>query len=189
VQLVIGRIGRAHGVRGEVAVDVRTDDPDRRFAPGAVVETDPPEAGPLTVVRARPHAGRLLVSFAELTDRDTAEAKRGTLLVADSTTSTDSNDPDQYWDHDLVGLAVVDTAGTRIGELIEVVHLPSQDLLVVRRDAEGNDGGVDAGEVLIPFVAAIVPQVDMAGGRIVVDPPPGLLDTGPSASDEPADAD
>jgi 16S rRNA processing protein RimM len=169
VQLVVGRIGKPHGIHGEVSVEVRTDDVESRFAPGATLETDPPERGPLTVVRARPHSGRLLVAFAELTERVAAEAVRGTLLVADSATSIQSEDPEEYWDHDLVGLSAVTVDGARAGEVVEVLHLPGQDVLVVRP----ND--TDA-ELLVPFVAAIVPEVDVAGGRVVIDPPEGLFD-------------
>ncbi|MDQ1701914.1 MAG: rRNA processing protein RimM [Frankiaceae bacterium] len=172
MQLVVGRIGRPHGVRGEVTVEVRTDDVDRRFAAGATLETDPTERGPLTVVRARPHSGRLLVAFEEMTNREGAEAMRGTLLVADSTTSPASEDPDEFWDHDLVGLAAVTTAGTALGHVVEVMHLPGQDVLVI--GAVGADGA-DGAEVMVPFVAAIVPEVDLANGRVVIDPPDGLL--------------
>jgi 16S rRNA processing protein RimM len=168
VQLVVGRIGRAHGVRGEVAVEVRTDDPDRRFAEGSRLETDPAERGPLTVERARWHSGRMLVAFAGVSDRGAAEALRGTLLVVDSATCEDVADPDEFWDHDLVDLLVTDPDGTDLGRVSEVVHLPAQDVLVVERS-----GG---GEVLVPFVAAIVPVVDVAGGRVVVDAPEGLFD-------------
>ena len=171
MQLVVGRIGRPHGVHGEVSVEVRTDDVERRFAAGATLDTDPPERGPLTIVRSRPHAGRLLVQFAEVSDRAGAEAVRGTLLVADSATSTPSTDPDEYWDHELVGLTAVTVAGITAGEVIEVMHLPGQDVLVVQpADAEG------AAELLVPFVAAIVLEVDVARGRLVLDPPEGLLD-------------
>ena len=176
MQLVVGRIGRAHGVHGEVAVEVRTDDPDRRFAPGVTLATDPAEAGPLTVVRARPHSGRLLVSFAELTDRDSAESRRGVLLVADSSTSPATEDPDEFWDHELVGLAAETTAGAPLGDVIEVLHLPAQDVLVVQPD-----GGQTDAPLLVPFVAAIVPEVDVTGGRVVVDPPEGLFGDDTSA--------
>jgi 16S rRNA processing protein RimM len=169
VELVVGRIGRAHGVQGEVAVEVRTDDPDHRFAVGAVLDTDPPERGPLTIARCRPHSGRLLISFTEVVDRDAAESLRGTLLVADSASSAATDDPDEYWDHDLVGLAAVTTSGERLGDITAVLHLPGQDVLSVKRD------GAEP-ELLVPFVAAIVPEVDVRGGRVVVDPPPGLLD-------------
>jgi 16S rRNA processing protein RimM len=161
-------VSRAHGLSGEVAVHVHTDDADRRFAPGTALATDPAERGPLTVAAVRHHSGRLLVRFAEAADRTAAEALRGTLLVADSTTSAPIHDPDEFWDHQLEGLAVHTVTGERLGELTQVLHPPGGDLLAVRRD-----GG---GELLVPFVRAIVPTVDLAGGRIVVDPPEGLLD-------------
>ena len=168
MQLVVGRIARAHGVGGEVAVEVRTDSPDLRFAPGATVHTDPPERGPLTVRRTRWHSGRLLVSFDEVTDRTTAELLRGTLLVADSSTSPESADDDEFWDHQLVGLAAVLGTGEPLGTVEEVLHLPATDTLVVR--------GAAGEEILVPFVRAIVPEVDLERGRLVVDPPDGLLE-------------
>lgn len=168
MQLVVGRIGRAHGVRGDVAVDVRTDDPGHRFAAGSVLGTEPADRGPLTVAGARMHSGRLLVSFAGVSDRSGAAALRGLLLVADSATSPAPEDPEEYWDHQLVGLAAVTVAGEPLGPVEQVLHPPGGDLLVVRRQ--------DAGELLIPFVRAIVPEVDLGAGRLVVDPPPGLLD-------------
>ncbi|HET7531421.1 MAG TPA: ribosome maturation factor RimM [Mycobacteriales bacterium] len=167
MQLVVGRIARAHGVGGEVAVEVRTDAPELRFAAGQVVETDPPERGPLTVERARWHSGRLLIAFAEVADRTAAESLRNTLLVADSASSP-AIDDDEYWDHQLVGLAVVTVGGEPLGEVTDVLHPPGADLLAVRRP-----GGE---ELLVPFVRAIVPTVDVAGGRLVVDPPEGLLE-------------
>jgi 16S rRNA processing protein RimM len=168
VQLVVGRIARAHGIGGEVAVDVRTDTPEQRFAPGSTVETDPAERGPLTVRRTRWHAGRLLVIFDEVPDRTAAEALRGTLLVADSATSAAGEDPDEFWDHQLIGLTAVTVDGRTLGEVKDVLHPPGPDLLVVR--------GADDTEVLVPFVRAIVPDVDLAAGRLVVDPPEGLLE-------------
>lgn len=167
MQLVVGRIARAHGVGGEVSVEVRTDSPDTRFAPGMSLDTDPPERGPLEVTRARWHAGRLLVAFASVADRGAAEALRGTLLVADSSTSPAVGD-DEFWDHELVGLAAVTVDGTSLGTVEEVLHPPGADLLALRRP--------DGGEVLVPFVRAIVPTVDVPAGRLVVDPPEGLLD-------------
>ncbi len=166
MELVVGRIGRPHGVRGEVTVEVRTDDPDTRFAEGARLDTDPPERGPLTVVQAREHHGRLLVAFEGFRDREGAETLRNTLLVADSATSGPTDD-DEYWDHELVGLlAYVD--GAPLGAVSEVIHTPGGDLLSITR--EGTH------ELLVPFVAEVVPEVDIAGGRVVVDPPEGLLD-------------
>ncbi|TDC62605.1 ribosome maturation factor RimM [Actinomadura sp. GC306] len=164
--LVVGRIGRAHGIRGEVAIDVRTDEPDSRFAAGTTISTDPAPTGPLTIERARWHSGRLLVRFAGIGDRDAAEALRGTWLVVDPGDISPSTDPDDYHDQELIGLTVVTADGGDVGEVADILH-HGQDLLVVRGAA---------GERLVPFVAAIVPEVDVPGGRLVIDPPPGLLD-------------
>lgn len=166
MQLVVGRIGHAHGVKGEVSVEVRTDDPDRRYADGSVLATDPPERGPLTVESVRAHHGRLLVRFAGVEDRNAAEALRNTLLVVDSADAGDAGDG-EYWDHELLGLTAVTTGGTKLGPVTDVVHVPGSPLLAI--DVNGR-------EVLVPFVEAIVPEVDVAGGRLVVDPPEGLLD-------------
>jgi 16S rRNA processing protein RimM len=167
VQLVVGRIAKAHGISGEVSVEVRTDLPEQRFAPGARLDTEPADRGPLTVVRTRWHAGRLLVVFAEPADRSAAEALRNTLLVVDSSTSPLAGE-DEFWDHDLDGLDVVTVDGTSVGVVTEVLHPPGSDLLAVQRP--------DGTEVLVPFVRAIVPTVDLAERRIVVDPPEGLLE-------------
>ncbi len=166
MQLVVGRIGHAHGVKGEVSVEVRTDDPDRRYATGSVLATEPPERGPLTVLGARAHHGRLLVSFEGVADRNAAEALRGTFLVVDSAEAGEAEEG-EWWDHDLIGLVALTTDGTKLGTVTDVVHVPGPPLLAI--DVEGR-------EVLVPFVEALVPEVDVAGGRIVVDPPPGLLD-------------
>jgi 16S rRNA processing protein RimM len=122
----------------------------------------------LTVEAQRPHQGRLLVVFKEVAGRDTAEALRGVLLRVDSEAVAAPADPDEYLDHQLVGLAVVTPAGERLGTVARIDHAPAADLLVVERPS--------AGTALVPFVKAIVPEVDLAGGRVVVDPPPGLLD-------------
>ncbi|HWB68158.1 MAG TPA: ribosome maturation factor RimM [Mycobacteriales bacterium] len=167
MQLVIGRIAKPHGISGELAVEVRTDAPEQRFAAGSRVETDPSERGPLVVEATRWHAGRLLVRFTGVTDRTAADALRGTLLVADSATSP-PGDADDYWDHDLVGLTAVLADGTVVGDVTEVAHPPGSDLLVVKRP--------DGRQAMLPFVREIVPTVDVAGGRIVVAPPDGLLD-------------
>jgi 16S rRNA processing protein RimM len=165
VQLVAGRITRPHGVRGEVAVLIQTDDPDLRFVVGAVFDTDPPEAGPLTIEAVRSNQGRLLVRFAGCEDRTSAEAIAGVRLLVEP---APSDDPDAFYDHELVGLDAVDGDGEPIGTVAEVVHNPGHDLLVIARP-----GGLPA---LVPFVAAIVPSVDVAAGRLVIDAPPGLLD-------------
>jgi 16S rRNA processing protein RimM len=171
VDLVVGRIGRAHGIRGEVAVEVRTDDPDARLAVGSRLGTDPADRGPLTVTEARPRSGGLIVAFAGICDRAAAEALRGTLLLVDAATLPALDDPDEFYDHELVGLAVQLPDGTPVGAVHKVVHGPGGDLLVVRANEDPQ-----AGEHLVPFVRAIVPTVDVAGGRVVIDPPPGLLE-------------
>ncbi|PZG14540.1 ribosome maturation factor RimM [Micromonospora craterilacus] len=186
MQLIVGRIGKPHGIRGEVTVEVRTDEPEARFAPGMVLRTmsgattrgapNPPAGSgvpfevpdELTVESARWHQGRLLVVFEGVLDRDVAEALRNTLVVVDSADVTPPEDPEEFHDHQLVGLAVVTPAGERLGEVARIDHAPAADLLVLRRP-EGRTA-------LIPFVKAIVPEVDLAGGRVVVDPPGGLLD-------------
>jgi 16S rRNA processing protein RimM len=166
VQLVVGRIGRPHGIRGEVTVEVRTDDPQARFAPGTALATDPLDAGPLVVESMRWHKNILLLRFEGVGGRDAAEALRDTMLIIDSADIPPSDDPDEFHDHQLIGLSVVTADGQAVGEIVDVLH-HGQDLLVIRR------GG---GEVLVPFVKALVPEVDRAAGRVVVDAPPGLLD-------------
>jgi len=167
-ELVVGRVGRAHGVRGEVAVDVRTDDPERRFVVGATLLTDPAAAGPLTVAATRPHQERLLVRFEEVADRNAADGLRGVLLVVEVSEADRPADPEEFFDHQLVGLGVQDQAGNVVGEVAEVLHHPGHDVLVVRRDE-----GADA---LVPFVAELVPDVDLERGRVTVADRPGLLD-------------
>ncbi|MFC4560273.1 ribosome maturation factor RimM [Nocardiopsis mangrovi] len=169
MRLVVGRIGRAHGVRGDVAVDVRTDDPAERFAAGARLLTDPDAAGPLTIKSVRTHSGRLLVRFASVADRDAAEALRGVTLLVDSADIPPVDDPDEFHDHELIGLRAVTSDGTDIGVVDDILH-HAQDVLVIK-DTEG-------AEVLVPFVRELVPDVDTGAGRLVVAPPPGLLDLG-----------
>jgi 16S rRNA processing protein RimM len=172
---------RPHGIRGEVAVEVRTDDPGQRFAAGSVLGTDPPAAGPLTVVSTRWHSGRLLVSFAGITDRNQAEPLRGVWLTVNAAQVTAPEDPDEFHDHELVGLTVVTTAGERVGVVTDVRH-HGQDLLVIEPAA----GSHRRGQVLVPFVAAIAVDVDVTGGHMVIDPPAGLLDlasAGPAGPD------
>jgi len=166
--LVVGRIGRPHGVRGEVTVEVRTDDPESRFAPGSVLLTEPAERGPLTVAGMHPRAGGVVLSFAGVPDRIAAEALRGTVLLVDATRLPAIEDPDEFYDHQLVGLAAVDDAGAALGTVAGVVHAPASDLLVVR-----DDGGR---EHLVPFVRDVVPTVDVAARRVVVAAPEGLFD-------------
>jgi 16S rRNA processing protein RimM len=170
--VVVGRIGRPHGVRGLVTVEVRTDDPDLRFAPGAVLATDPPGRGPLTVVDRRWHSGTLLLQLSGpdgevYADREAVDALRNTQLLVPVTDLPELEDPDSFYDHQLVGLAAQLPDGSVVGEVTAVRH-EGTELLVVRR--------TEGGELLVPFVSAIVPTVDLAGGRLVIDPPEGLLE-------------
>jgi 16S rRNA processing protein RimM len=168
VEVIVARIGRPHGIKGEVSVEVRTDDPEGRLAPGTVVRTDPEAAGPLTILTGRVHSGRLLLTFDGCVTRAGAERLRNVLLVADVDPDERPDDPDEFFDRHLVGLRVETSDGNEVGSLAEVLHLPGQDVLVVRRP--------DEREVLVPFVSEFVPEVDIDGGRIVVEPPEGLLD-------------
>ncbi len=171
MRVVVGRVGRPHGIRGEVTVEVRTDEPDRRFVTGAVLSVEG-STRTLTVAGTHWHSGRLLVQFAGVDDRNAAEAIRGSILEAERADDEVPEDPEEFYDAQLVGCSVV-VAGTVVGEVADVVHLPAQDLLLVRM-AEA--GGVPERDVLVPFVQAIVPSVDIAARQVVIDPPPGLLD-------------
>jgi 16S rRNA processing protein RimM len=165
VRVVVGRIGRAHGIRGDVSVEVRTDEPERRFARGAVLHGG---QRTLTVVSTRWHSGRLLLTFAEVPDRTAAEQLRGTLLESDVDPDEMPTDDGEFYDRQLVDLEVRTVHGDVIGQVGSVVHHDEQDTLVVRGDGSA--------ELLVPFVTEIVPTVDLAGGFIVVADLPGLLD-------------
>jgi 16S rRNA processing protein RimM len=165
--LAIGRIGPAHGNRGEAYVEPWTDAPEERFLPGTVLTTDPVTAGPLTVESQRFQGDRLLIRFAGVDDRDAIAALRSTRLLIPATARPVLDDPDEFYDSDLVGLAAVSSAGVNFGAVREVVHLAGAVYLALT---------VDGVERLVPFVARIVPEVDIAGGRIVIDPPEGLFE-------------
>jgi 16S rRNA processing protein RimM len=179
MRVVVGRIGRPHGIRGDVVIGVRTDEPDLRFAVGATLDarSTSDDAGPengaggkrLTVASVRWHSGQLLVAFAGITDRTAAAELTGSWLSVDSSQLPDTGDPDEFRDYELIGLSVRTCAGDPVGVVTDVLHY-GQDLLVVRRQDE------PGGEALVPFVKAIVPEVDLRAGVVVIDPPPGLLD-------------
>ncbi len=171
VDVVVGRIGKPHGIRGEVTVEVRTDEPERRFADGTALRVEPPRGSAfavptLTVASTRWHTGTLLASFEEIADRNAAEAARGVLLHLEIPADESPEDPDEFYDHQLVGLAAHDLRGERLGEVTGLMH-GAQDLLVVTTP--------DGREALVPFVAALVPEVDLAAGRVVIDDRPGLV--------------
>ncbi|MBA2444764.1 MAG: ribosome maturation factor RimM [Nocardioidaceae bacterium] len=164
VELLVGKIGRAHGIRGDVAIEVRTDEPERRFADGTTFDTT---RGTLHLASARWHGQRLLATFVGVADRNAAEALSGTELRVDIGVDERPDDPEEFYDHQLIGLTAVTDAGEVVGDVSEVLHLPGQEVLVVRRNGA---------EVLIPFVSEIVPTVDISASRLVVVLPLGLLD-------------
>lgn len=166
-QVIVGTVGRALGLRGQVTVRPRTDAVEDRFAVGASLAA----VGRRLVVTAYSwQQGRLVVSFEGVGDRTAAEALRGLDLWADGPAETVGED--EFHDTELIGLVALDPSGARLGEVVAVQHHPAQDLLVVR---------TDAGERLVPFVADLVPQVDPAAGHLVIDPIPGLLEEVPDA--------
>ncbi|OIQ74775.1 ribosome maturation factor RimM [mine drainage metagenome] len=164
--LVVGRIGRAHGLRGEVTIEIRTDQPELRFADGSVLATDPESVGPLKVRHAKDHSGRMLITFEGIDDRNSAEQLRNTLLLAE-VDPDEASDDDEYYDFQLIGSSVELLDGSNIGEVAEVIHLPSQDMLAITHQGR---------ELLVPFIHQFVPEVDIKAKRIVISPPPGLID-------------
>ncbi|MCT1460293.1 ribosome maturation factor RimM [Aestuariimicrobium sp. p3-SID1156] len=165
VEVIVGSIGKAHGVRGDVVVDVRTDEPERRFAVGSVLRVEGTRRE-LTVARLAWHSGRLLVHFEGLDDRNAAESARGQVLVVDVPVDEVPEEEDEYYDRQLVGLTAVLADGTRVGTVTEVVHLPEQDLLAIDVDGE---------ERLVPFVRALVPRVSLSEKLVELADVPGLL--------------
>jgi 16S rRNA processing protein RimM len=172
VELTVGRVVKAHGVTGELVVDIRTDDPELRFAPGSTLRlrakgSDQRERS-YTIDTVRPHGGRLLVRLSGVADRGTADALRGSVFVIDSADLPPIDEDDTYYDHQLEGLRVQTTAGLELGTVIEVLHTAAGELLAVKRD--------QAPELLVPFVSAIVTSVSLESGIVEIDPPDGLLD-------------
>ena len=170
MELIVGRVAKAHGVTGELVVDVRTDDPELRFAPGAILRakaSDHRERN-YVVAAVRPHGNRLLLRLEGGSGRDAADAMRGSLFVIDSEDLPPINEPDTFYDHQLEGLLVRTTAGRDIGTVTEVLHTAAGELLAVDR--------ADADELLVPFVSAIVTSVSLDSGIVEIDPPEGLLE-------------
>jgi len=166
---------KAHGIGGELVVEVRTDDPAARFAPGNTLRARNSRTGDersVVVDQVREHGARLLVRLAGVDDRDAADALRGSLFLVDSAELPPIDEPDTYYDHQLEGLRVRTTGGQDVGVVAEVLHTAAGELLAVRRGADG----ADKGEALVPFVAAIVTSVSLDDGVIEIDPPEGLLD-------------
>jgi 16S rRNA processing protein RimM len=171
MDLVVGRVVKAHGIAGELVVEIRTDDPDTRFAPGSALRGRPSRGGPesrYVVESARDHSGRLLVRLEGVADRNAADSLRGTVFIVDSEDLPPIEDPDEFYDHQLEGLRVVTTEGRLVGNVGEVLHTAAGELLSVTSET--------GAEVLVPFVSAIVTSVSLADQTIEIDPPDGLLE-------------
>ncbi len=184
-QLRVGRLVKAHGLKGAIKLELYTDDPEGRFVPGAtftlqVPESSPWHGKPLTIREFRWMNSHPVAFFDGVDDRDAAEELIRAILWVDQDTQAPSTEEDAWFDHQLVGLDVV-RDGETVGRVIRVDHMPAQDLLIVRVSGDR--------EVLVPFVKAIVPEVDIAAGRVVVTPPAGLFEElpGDSADDQPVD--
>jgi 16S rRNA processing protein RimM len=166
VEVIVGRIGRAHGLRGELTVEPRTDEPERRFAAGARLRAEG-DGRSFTVAASRWHSGHLLVRFEGVDDRTAAEAVRGVVLLTDVPGDESAGGEDEFWDRDLIGLTVLTADGQSAGTVRRVLH-SAQDLLEI---------ATTAGVVrLVPFVAALVPSVDLAAGTLTLADVAGLLD-------------
>lgn len=162
-EVVVGRIVRPHGLRGELVVEVRTDDPEARFRPGVEYAT---KRGPLKAVSVRWHQGRPMIGFEGVSGRTEAEAWRGVLLAVD--VDEDDLADDEFRDDDLVGLHVIETDGSAVGVVARVEHGAGHETLVVKRQGTH--------PARIPFVAEMVTEIDFDGEIVVVDLPPGLLE-------------
>ncbi|MGM0929112.1 MAG: ribosome maturation factor RimM [Actinomycetota bacterium] len=179
MQLQVARIGKPHGIRGEVTVQVLTDAPADRFVPDVELTVEPARLGPLTVSSARWNKDILLLGFHEVSDRNGAEELRGAKLFID--TDDVEDDDDAWYEHELVGLDVR-VADEVVGKVSGLNTMPAQDLLVVEN--------VDGQEVLVPFVEAIVPEVDVEAGFIRLTPPAGLFElNAPDAQETPDDGE
>lgn len=164
MKLTVARIGRAHGLKGEVTVELHTDIPEERLGVGTSFETEPATAGPLTVVKTRTQSGRWYVQFEQIATRELADCARGTELVIDE----EESDEDEAWFvHQLVGLTALKPDGTEVGKIVDLQAMPAQDLLIIKQ-ASGE-------RAMIPFVEEFVPEVDLEAGRVVISPPYGLL--------------
>lgn len=163
MDLFVAKVGRPHGLKGDVFVDLRTDDPAQRFAVGQVLTTEP-GGRELTVAGARVQNGRWVLRFDEVIDRDEAEELTGLDLTV---AAADSDEDDAWYAHELVGMSAVLTDGTAVGQISGIDHGAAHDFLILREP-----NGV---QTLIPFVKEIVPDVDKAAGKVILNPPGGLL--------------
>jgi 16S rRNA processing protein RimM len=184
-QLRVGRLVKAHGLKGALKLELYTDDPEGRFAPGSSFTLQVPESSPwhgksLTVREFRWMNSHPVAFFEGVDDRSGAEELVRAILWIDQDDEDAPSEDDAWYDHQLVGLQVV-RDGEVVGRVIRVDHFPAQDLLIVRLPGDS--------EVLVPFVKAIVPEVDIAGGRILVTPPAGLFEDLPAHDDTDDDGE
>ncbi|QTV79664.1 ribosome maturation factor RimM [Microbacterium sp. NIBRBAC000506063] len=178
-QLRVGRLVKAHGLKGALKLELYTDNPAGRFVPGAEFTLQVPEASPwhgktVTVREYRVMNGNPVVFFDDIDDRTAAESLVRAILWIDQ--NDDETEDNAWFDHQLVGLDVVRDDAV-IGKVVRVDHLPAQDLLIVK---------VAGDEIMVPFVEAIVPTVDVAAGRVIITPPPGLFEESSDAEEPTA---
>ena len=178
-QLRVGRLTKAHGLKGAIKVELYTDDPGRRFVPGAVFTLQVPTSSPwhgktLELIELKWFNTHAVAFFKDVPDRTTAETLVKAILWIDQDLAESPDEEDAWFDHQLVGLSVM-RDGVKVGVVSLVDHLPAQDLLHVT---------TDVGEVLVPFVKAIVPAVDIAAGTLTVTPPTGLFEELPDDDDD-----
>jgi 16S rRNA processing protein RimM len=183
-QLRVGRLTKAHGLKGAIKLELFTDDPDKRFVPGAVFTLQVPTGSPwhgktLTLSELRWYNGHAVGFFEGVTDRTAAETLVKAILWIEQDTAEPSTEEDAWYDHQLVGLAV-SRDGQTIGSVARVEHLPAQDLLIVK---------TEQGEVMLPFVKALVPAVDIAAGIVTITPPAGLFEELPEDDDDESVSD
>ena len=177
----MGRLTKAHGLKGAIKVELYTDAPEKRFVPGAVFSLQVPTASPwhgkkLELVELKFYNAQPVAFFKDVNDRSAAETLIKAILWIDEDLDAPSDEEDAWFDHQLVGLDVI-RDGEKIGVVRQVNHMPAQDLLVIEQAS---------GEVLVPFVKAIVPAVDIAAGTMTITPPPGLLEELPESDDDEA---
>ena len=186
-QLRVGRLTRAHGLKGAIKIELYTDDPGRRFVPGARFALQVPTSSKwhgksIELVELRIYNGSPVAFFAGVSDRTEAESLVKAVLWVEQDATELPTEPDAWYVHQLAGLEVWRDGG-RIGRVVRVDPLPAQDMLIVEHDGR---------EVMVPFVKEIVPEVDLRAGRITVTPPPGLfeeLEPEPAAESQPAEPD
>lgn len=179
-QLRVGRLTKAHGLKGALKVELYTDDPAHRFVPGAVFTLQVPTGSAwhgktIELNELRWYNGHAVAFFRGIEDRDGADTLVKAVLWIDADEAPDNDEPDAWYDHQLVELRVI-RDGQEVGRIARVEHMPAQDLLIVR---------TPSGEIMVPFVSAIVPEVDIAAGTVTVTPPPGLFEELPDAAVEP----